>query len=236
MSTRWAESALSWWEEAGVDTIVGETPRDWLAAKAPAAKAAEPVAPAPAPEESLPNELASFQAWLATTDTLPLATAGAQRVPPAGAATSGLMIISDVPSAEDLAAGSLFSGEQGDLLDRMLKAVGLGRDTIYLAPFSPIRPTAGKLGQAGVDFLTRVMRHHIGLVAPRALLVFGDGCSRALFGAVTAQTRGRWHEVETPHGPVKAVVTMRPQELLKQPKLKALAWADLQMLMEELKP
>jgi DNA polymerase len=237
MSTRWAESALSWWEEAGVDTIVGETPHDWLAAKAPAAKASAPTATsAPVAEESLPDELDAFQTWLATTETLPLAGPGARRVPPAGAATSGLMIISDVPSAEDVAAGRLFSGEQGDLLDRMLHAVGLARDAIYLAPFSPIRPTAGKLGQAGVDHLTRIMRHHIALVAPRALLVFGDGCSRALFGAVTAQTRGRWHEVETPQGPVKAVVTMRPQELLNRPKLKALAWADLQMLMEGLKP
>src|SRR5690242_16217442 len=101
MSTRWAESALSWWEEAGVDTIVGETPRDWLAAKAPAAQASVPTAPAPVAEESLPDELGAFQAWLATTDTLPLAGPGAPRVPPGGAATSGLMIISDVPSADD---------------------------------------------------------------------------------------------------------------------------------------
>jgi DNA polymerase len=146
------------------------------------------------------------------------------------------MLIGDAPSAEDVAAGRLFSGEQGELLDRMVIAAGLRREDIYIAPFSPIRPTAGKIGQSGVEFLTRVMRHHIGLVAPRALLVFGDGCSRAFFGAPTAQTRGRWHDVETPQGPVRTVVTIRPQELLKQPKLKALAWADLQLLMEGLQP
>ena len=238
MSSRWAESALSWWEDAGVDTIVGEEPRDWLATKAPAAaRVAEPVAaPAPVAEEVLPDELGAFQAWLAATDTLPLAAPGMTRVPPAGAATSGLMIISDVPSAEDVAAGHLFSGEEGALLDRMLKAIGLDRAAVYLAPLSPLRPPAGKIDKAGVARLTSLMRHHISLVAPRALLILGDGSSRAFFAVPTQQTRGRWLEIETAGGPVRTIVTMRPQKLLNQPNLTALAWADLQLLAEGLKP
>src|SRR4051812_42221897 len=104
MSTRWAESALSWWEEAGVDTIVGEESRDWLAGpKMPAAPAPE-TTPLPA-SETFPDDLAGFQAWLATTDTLPFAGPGARRLPPTGSAGSGLMAITDVPSAEDVAAG-----------------------------------------------------------------------------------------------------------------------------------
>ena len=86
-----------------------------------------------------------------------------------------------------------------------------------------------------MDLLTRAMRHHVGLVAPKALLIFGDSCSRALLGTTMTQARGRWHEVETPRGPVRALVTLRPQELLAQPRLKSHAWADLQLLMEELK-
>ncbi len=232
--SRLAESALSWWEEAGVDTLVGETPRDWLAAPKPAAsKPAEPKQ-APAPEEALPADLPAFQAWLATTGSLPFAAPGITRVPPAGAATSGVMAISDVPSAEDVAAGSLFSGEQGALLDRMLNAIGLSRETVYLAPFSPIAPPGGRIARTGVDRLAGLMRHHIGLVSPRALLIFGDSCARALLGISMAQARGAWHEVETPAGSVRALVTLRPQELQVQPKLKALAWADLQMLKERL--
>ena len=59
MSLRWAESALSWWEEAGVDTVVGEQPRNWLATPAPAA--AREAEPAPAPAVPFPDDLPAFQ-------------------------------------------------------------------------------------------------------------------------------------------------------------------------------
>lgn len=241
MSTRWAESALTWWEQAGVDTIVGEEPRDWLASPTkPAPAEAAPEAAAPA----FPDELGAFQTWLATTDALPFAGPGARRLAPAGSASSGLMAITDVPGAADVAAGALFSGEQGALIDNMLrnfagKLLGgatLDRETIYLAPFSPIRPPAGRIDPAGVRFLAEAMRHHIGLVAPKAVLIFGDSCSRALLGKPMTDARGVWHEVTTPTGNIPAIVTIRPQELLSQPKLRTHAWADLQLLAERLKP
>ena len=236
MTSRWAESALSWWEEAGVDTLVAEEPRDWLAGPKPAAaKVAEPEhAPAPAAAEPFPADLPAFQAWLAETDVLPFASPSTPRVAPAGDAAGGLMAITDLPDAEEVAAGRIFTGETGALVERMLGAIGLSREAVYLAPFSPIAPAAGRIDKAGVEMLTGVMRHHIGLVAPRALLIFGDSCSRALLGLKMAEARGRWHEVETPAGPIRALVTIRPQQLLKQPNLKGLAWADLQLLKEGL--
>lgn len=230
MSSRWAESALSWWEEAGVDTLVSEEPRDWLAQSKPAAAPVAAPEPPPAPAEIFPDDLPGFQAWLAATDAIPFASPAMRRAAPAGDPVAGLMAITDMPSA----AGAIFDDEAGTLVERMLAAIGRSRDTIYLAPFSPIRPPAGRIDKAGVELLTRAMHHHIGLAAPKALLIFGDSCSRALLGTTMTQARGRWHEVETPAGTVKAVVTIRPQELLTQPKLKAHAWADLQLLMEGL--
>jgi uracil-DNA glycosylase family 4 len=231
MTSRWAESALSWWEEAGVDTLVGEQPRDWLTPSKPAAAPTTNAAPPPIQAEVFPDDLHAFQAWLAGTDSIPFASPAMRRTAPAGDPASGLMAITDMPTA----AGALFDDAADALVERMLAAIGRSRDTIYLAPFSPIRPPAGRIDKSGVELLTRVMRHHIGLAAPRALLIFGDSCSRALLGVTMTQARGRWHEVETPAGPVKAVVTIRPQELLSQPKLKTHAWADLQLLMEGLK-
>lgn len=243
MVSRWAESALTWWEEAGVDTIVGEEPRDWLAG--PNKQAAAPPEAAPEPAAPIfPVELAAFQAWLATTDALPFAGPGARRLPPAGSASSGLMAVTDVPSVEDVAAGALFSGEQGALLDNMLRnfsekllgGAALDRETIYLAPFSPIRPPAGRIDPQGVRFLAEAMRHHIGLVAPKAVLLFGDSCSRALLGKPMTEARGEWHSLATSSGLVPTIVTIRPQELLSQPKLRTHAWADLQLLAERLRP
>lgn len=232
MSSRWAESALSWWEEAGVDTLVDEKPRDWLTPPALARPAESAPVPPSVPAEIFPDNLPAFQAWLASADAIPFASPAMRRAAPAGDPASGLMAITEMPTA----AGALFDDEAEALVGRMLAAIGRSRNTIYLAPFSPIRPPAGRIDKGGVELLTRAMRHHIGLVAPRALLIFGDSCARALLGAPMTRARGRWHEVETPAGPVRAVATIRPQELLTQPKLKAHAWADLQLLMEGLKP
>lgn len=232
MASRWAESTLTWWEEAGVDTIVGEAPRDWLSAE----PAPPPATQAPAPAEAMPESLEAFRDWLGATDRLPFASPSARRIAPAGDPAAGLMLLADMPAAEDVAAGTLFSGEAGALFDRMLAAIGRSRDTVYLAPFSPIRPPAGRIDPEGVRTLTDIARRHVGLAAPRALLLFGDSCARALLGLPMTAARGRWHAVETPAGPVRTLVTIRPQELLTQPKLKSHAWADLQLLMEGLKP
>lgn len=232
MGSRWAESALSWWEEAGVDTIVGEAPRDWLSPR----PKAEASAAAPVQAEAMPDSLDTFLGWLASTDTLPFASPAAPRIAPAGDPAAPLMVVTDMPTDADVAAGTIFSGEAGALVERMLKAIGWSRDMIWLAPFSPIRPPAGRIDPAGVRALTQIALHHIGLVGPRALLIFGDSCSRALLGQPMTAARGRWHDLETPKGSVRALVTIRPQELLTQPRLKAHAWADLQMLMEGLTP
>lgn len=232
MSTRQAESALSWWKEAGVDTLVGEMPHNWLAPKAPPPA----VPPVEAPTERLPDTLEAFLAWLTASDTLPFASPSARRVMPAGDPAAPLMVVADAPGAAEAAAGALFTGETGALFERMLKAIGQSRETIWLAPLSPIAPPGGKIGGGNLRRLTDILRHHLGLVRPRALLVFGDETSRGLFGAPAARTRGRWLEADTPGGPVRTVVTIRPQELLQNPKLKSLAWADLQMLAEELQP
>jgi uracil-DNA glycosylase len=225
MASSWAASALDWWEEAGVDTIVGETPRDWLN---PQAKTAP--APAEPPLAPLPDTLEALREWLATSADLPFATPSARRAAPQGDPASGLMILVDMPSAD----GGLLSGEAGALFDRMLAAIGRGRDSIYLAPLSPIRTPTGAIDDKSAARLAEIARRHAGLAAPKALLLFGDICGKALVGAAVAGARARWHEISTQAGPIKTLVTIRPEKLLTQPALKALAWADLQMLREAL--
>jgi len=234
MASSWAASALTWWQDAGVDVIVGETPRDWLAPAAAAATPAE--SPAPPPTAALPDTLEAFQAWLLESPDLPLATPSAPRVGTSGDPASGLMILVDMPSPQDVAAGTLLSGEPGALFDRMIKAIGRSRDSLYLAPLSPVRTATGRLDGESAEALARIARHHVGLVGPKALLLFGDACAKALVGTAVAGARGKWHETETKAGKIKTLVTIRPEKLMTQPALKKLAWDDLQLLMEGLKP
>jgi len=257
--TDWAVSALKWWQEAGVDTFVAETPRDWLAPAAPE-RVAESLPHPPTrfeggplhqpgsigpsggrsaglipqgDREVLPETLEAFQDWL-MNGAVPLAAPSTSRVGPAGDPASGLMILVDMPSPEDVAAGRLLSGAPGELFDKMMAAIGWDRETLYLAPLSPVRTPTGMLPAAAVDELARIARHHVGLVKPKALLLFGDAASKALLGAPIAEARGKWHELDTMAGKISTLVTIRPEKLVSQPGLKKFAWEDLQRLREEL--
>jgi DNA polymerase len=216
--------------------MVDEAPRDWLRPKAKPAPAAPTVTAAPAEtQETLPGQLDLFQGWLRESTSLPFASPTARRICPAGDPTSGLMILTDMPAAEDCTTGTLISGEVGRLFDRMLAAIGRNRESIYLASLSCLRSPDGRFTSAAATQCASLARHHVGLAGPRALLLFGDNCSKALLGLGMAQARGRWHEVATHGGTVKTLVTLSPSFLLNQPAYKAQAWADLQMLMEEFK-
>ncbi|SMF60626.1 uracil-DNA glycosylase [Allosphingosinicella indica] len=229
-----AASALEWWADAGIDVIVGEEPRNWLRAKtsepAPPAAMPEPAAPATA----LPDQLGLFQDHLATSDALPHHAPGAPRVCPSGDPAAGLMIVIDMPASEDCAAGTLLSGDAGRLFDRMLSAIGRDRSSMYLAALSCFRAPSGRLSGDAARQCTDLALHHIALAKPRALLLFGDGAAHAMLGATVAQARGRWHDLETPAGAIRTLATLSPELLLRQPALKAHAWADLQMLIREL--
>jgi uracil-DNA glycosylase len=246
-----AASALRWWADAGVDVMVDEAPRDWLrpkgatephrSSRAQSRGVSATVEATPldfARDErtgeapALPDQLNLFQAWLKDHDALPYAAPSARRVCPAGDPASGLMIMTDMPAAEDCTSGTLISGEAGRLFDRMLAAIGRDRGSIYLASVSCLRSPDGRMAGDHAQQCATLARHHIGLAAPRALLLLGDAAGRALLGLTVLQGRGRWHEVQTHAGPVPAILSFAPSFLLNQPSAKALAWADLQMFME----
>jgi len=223
-----AASALQWWSDAGVDTIIGEEPRDWLR---PKAKAEAPATAADEAADELPGQLDLFHAYLASSDRLSFASPSAPRLCPSGDPASGLMILTDMPTSEDCSEGILLSGEAGRLFDRMLAAIGRDRGSVYLAALSCLRSPDGRFTSDTARRCAALARHHIGLAAPEAMLLLGDACSKALLGLPMAQARGRWHEIATHAGPVMALVTIPPSYLLGQPAAKAHAWADLQLLL-----
>jgi uracil-DNA glycosylase family 4 len=232
MSSNWAGSALSWWSDAGVDTLVDEAPRNWLAPKSVETVATPEAAPAP----TLPDDLEGFRAWFVDGARLPLGAPAAPRLGPAGDPAAGLMVLVDMPAPQDVAAGQLISGAPGALFDRMLAAMTppRNRETIYLAPLTPLRTPTGRIESMHEKQLVEIARHHIALVKPKAVLLFGDACAKALLGGAVAASRGRWHDLSTPAGPVKTLATIRPEKLEQQPSLKKIAWEDIQMLMEGL--
>lgn len=229
MSDGLALSALDWWSEAGVDTLVDDRPRNWLddAAPADAPAIAAPAARPPAP--ALPADLAAFRLWLCTDPAVP--GPAAARFDAAGDPASGTMVIVDMPEDGDRAAGALLAGDAGALFDKMLAAMSLDRATIYLAALAQARPASGRIAPADGDLLARLMRHHVALAAPRRLLLLGDAPATALAGYALAEARGQTRSIAHDGGAVPAIVSFHPRFLLRNPKYKSAAWADLQSFM-----
>lgn len=229
MSDGLALSALDWWIEAGVDTIVDEVPYDWLAPARPPVP--EPHAPpaAEAPAAGLPATLDAFRRWLLTDASVPgPATA---RLDSAGDAASGTMVILDMPEAGDRASDSLLSGDAGLLFDRMLGAMQLERAAVYIAPFAPARPVTGRLSEADCTALAPLMRHHIALAAPKRLLLLGDAPARALLGKPLAQARGETLSIDIDGAALPVIASFHPRFVLDRPEYRKPAWADLQLFM-----
>jgi uracil-DNA glycosylase len=222
-------SALGWWQLAGLDASIDEAPRDWLH-PAPRPTPATPQPPRP----SWPDTLAGFQQWLAAAPEVPLAGAPSRRVAPCGAAGAPLMILGDMPEPEDCAAGRLWAGGQGRLLDAMLNAIGQHREGAYLASMVVQCTPAASLEPAVAAELGAIARHHAALGAPRALLLLGEQATRAVLGCNLAPARGRQHDLNHVGGTMRVFASFHPRFLLQHPARKAAAWEDLQLLREGL--
>lgn len=222
-----ARSALAWWLQAGVDTVLQEEPRNWLK---PAPLARPSVAEPAVPPNIIPpshETLAELQGWLATSAHLPLANATAKRILPHGPENAAIMLLSDSPALEDYAAGRPIGGEAWVLAQRMLAAIGLSPEQAYCASLSPIHTPGARLVGRKRDDFAEIARKHVRLAAPKRLLLFGDGPSLALLGKPVVQARGHVHKVEG----VRTVATFHPRHLIKRTLDKSLAWQDLLLLM-----
>ena len=226
-----ARSLLDWWATPGVDTLIEESPRDWLAPPRPAHRT-EPAATRPAEPDALPADLLALRRHYETQPDLPFVGPGTTRVLPAGDPASGLMMLADMPTSEDAAAGQIFSGDCGLLFDRMLAAIGRDRASIYLTTLSCLAAPGGRLDSDAMSACGALARHHVKLAAPRRLLLLGEAAVRVMTGLALPAARGRLLHIDIDGTRVNAVATYHPRYLLQRPAAKAGAWADLQRLIE----
>ena len=233
-------SALGWWADAGVDMLADDAVRDWLAPPAPkapiastaaAVSTAAPLSAAPlSAAAALPDTLDALHILLASGDYAPSPAPPRLRVAPSGDPAADLMIVADMPDPGDAEAGHLFAGETAALFDAMLAALGLDRARIYLAPFSPSR-AAGRLDPKQGEALATLMRRHVSLAAPKALILFGDSVAHCLLGPDALATRGGIRSVNHDGGIVPAIATFHPRHLRRMPALKAATWSDMRLLL-----
>jgi len=146
-----------------------------------------------------------------------------------GPARASLCIVGEWPDPAEDREGSPFAGESGALLDRMLAAIGLSRDQIYLTNIVKCRPPADRPPLADevrvcLPFLTR----QIAVVSPKVIVAMGPLACQTLLHSnqPLSRLRGRWHKF---HG-IDLMPTFHPAFLLANLEMKKASWLDLQLI------
>ena len=248
-------AALDWYRQVGVDMAVGEEPVDRFALSrmAPRPRSAEaalpaaaapaappPVAPPAAATGGDPAEaralaasagtLDELQALLGAYDGCGLKARATQLVFADGNPEAEIMLVGEAPGAEEDRQGKPFVGRSGQLLDRMLNAIGLDRNHVYIANTVPWRPPGNRTPTPEeialcLPFLTRQME----LVSPKILVTLGGPAMQTMFKTTAGilKSRGQWRDLTVGSLDVKAIATLHPAYLLRQPLQKHQAWRDM---------
>ncbi|HLJ71426.1 MAG TPA: uracil-DNA glycosylase [Roseiarcus sp.] len=249
------EQILRWWAEAGVDAVLDEEPHNRFAEAATAAPAA-PVPPPSAPRiaprieqaaAAPPDEAArsareiaaqarsldELKELLETFEGCGLKATATQLAFADGSPDARVMLVGEAPGGEEDKAGKPFVGRAGQLLDRMLAAIGLDRGKVYIANVVPWRPPGNRtptLQETAIclPFIER----QIELVGPDLLVCLGASSAQTLLGVKDGITRarGKWREYRCGDKIIRALPMLHPAYLLRQPAQKRAAWRDLRAL------
>jgi DNA polymerase len=147
----------------------------------------------------------------------------------AGRAGARVMFVGEAPGRDEDLEGVPFVGRSGKLLDRMMAAIGLDRESAYIANVIPWRPPGNRTptpleSQICLPFVAR----QIELADPDILVCLGAPSAQALIGIREGimKSRGRWTTYHTGTREIRALATLHPAYLLRQPLAKRLAWRD----------
>ena len=161
-----------------------------------------------------------------------------------GAPEGRLMLIGEAPGAEEDRQGKPFVGASGQLLDKMLAAIGLSRATdAYITNIVFWRPPGNREPSAAETAVCRpFLERHIELKKPEILIFLGGPSAKTLLNRKEGITRlrGRWFDYRTPDAigaggdPVPAMPLFHPAYLLRSPLNKREAWRDLLAIREKL--
>jgi DNA polymerase len=138
------------------------------------------------------------------------------------------MIVGEAPGAEEDRRGEPFVGRAGKLLDEMLRAVGLGRDAVFIANTLKCRPPNNRDPAVNEAASCRAyLDRQISLISPKLILAVGRVAAQLLLGtdAPLGRLRGQRHYLDD--GRIPVVVTYHPAYLLRSPSQKRKSWQDL---------
>ncbi|MBJ3761373.1 uracil-DNA glycosylase [Maribius pontilimi] len=234
-----ARAALAWQVELGADEAICDAPVDRYAASAapkpkaeprsaPQPKAAhDPVADARAAAAAA-QDLTGLRAAMAAFEGCDLKRGARNLVFSDGDPAARVMIVGEAPGRDEDLEGRPFVGRAGQLLDRMLGAIGLDRTapaSVYITNVLPWRPPSNREPKPDeIALMLPFVERHIALADPEILVLMGNISCQALLGrrGIT-KMRGQWAKL----GARPVLPMLHPAYLLRTPTAKRDAWSDL---------
>jgi len=144
-----------------------------------------------------------------------------------------LMFIGEAPGADEDQQGEPFVGRAGQLLNNMIKAMGLRREDVYIANIIKCRPPGNRTPERDeCETCSPFLMRQIAAIKPKAIVALGAVAAKTLLAinAPMSEFRGRWFDFRG----TKLAVTYHPAFLLRDPRQKKETWKDLQMVMKKL--
>jgi DNA polymerase len=151
-----------------------------------------------------------------------------------GTGSSGLCFIGEGPGADEDAQGYPFVGAAGQLLDRMIAAMGFGRDEVYVCNIVKCRPPQNRKPEpAEMATCMPYLTEQIELVEPQVIVALGATAVQGLLGTTEGimRLRGKW---KLYRGRIAVMPTFHPAYLLRTPEAKRDVWTDLQAVLRQM--
>ena len=155
-----------------------------------------------------------------------------------GKPDSPIMLIGEAPSAIEDESGKTFQGEVGTLLDKMLLAIEIKRDSIYLSyainfrPPEDRKPTSQEIKRYSI-----FLKKHISIIDPKLIIVMGSSAMEALTGSGNkiSKERGNWREIILDNKTYPMMISFNPSYLIRFPENKKYSWEDLKKIRDKIK-
>ena len=253
MQDKATQALLAWYAAMGADEAIGETAVDRFAPPAPSPPPAPPRAePRPRSAQGRPQAeagrpsavdphraatLAELEAMARAFDGCTLKRTAKSLCFARGREDAPIMLIGEAPGRDEDLKGKPFVGRAGQLLDRMLAAIGLTEEQVYITNTVYWRPPGNRTPtpeevEACAPFLAR----QIELVSPRMLVLLGGAAAKNILGVTEGimRLRGKRFIYPCAGRDIATLPTLHPAYLLRSPEHKRLAWRDLLLVKERL--
>ena len=187
--------------------------------------------------ENIKLQLENLKNKISLVDNCDLKNNAKKMVFSDGDINSQIMIVGEGPGEKEDEVGKPFVGDAGNLLNKMLSAINIKRESVYITNVVNFRPPNNrKPTSAEINRYSIFLREHILIINPKILIIMGSTAMEALVGnnIKISKDRGKWKEIIIKNKTFTSIVTFHPAYLLRQPDQKKYSWSDLKEIRKKI--